>query len=123
MTFGRMTSIGLAAAACVSVGGCAGPSLSGGVSLPPGASATIDVLGAAKVSVANGGAQPLAYEMSAGALAGERGVIEPGVTRWWNPDGPRRLVVRNAGDATIPWSYAVEGASASFVRSDVPVRR
>ncbi|MBL8759028.1 MAG: hypothetical protein JNK35_11420 [Phycisphaerae bacterium] len=122
MNVQRVVCVGLAAAGAW-MGGCAGPRLTGGVSLPPGTSARIDVLGAAKVRVANGGTEALGVEVISGEMAGERSEIEPGQTRWWNPDGSRRFVVRNTSAVTVPWSYAVEGASASFVRSDAPAGR
>ncbi|MBL9030817.1 MAG: hypothetical protein JNM80_03810 [Phycisphaerae bacterium] len=97
------------------LGGCAGRSIEGGTVLSPGSAARLDVRGrGAEILIRNGGSEPLGVEVGSGATPPVRDSIDPGVTRWWNPDGPRTYRLVNSSVRPLAVSYRVRGGGATF---------
>lgn len=115
------TILSIAAAACV-LGACARRHVESGMVLPPRTTARLDAIGARPtVSIHNASAMELPVAVGWGEVAMAHDFLEPGVTRWWSPGGPRSFWITNDADRPAAVTYTVVGADVRFtVPADKP---
>lgn len=98
------------------LGGCAGSRIESGAVINTRTTARLDVTGTSpEISIRNAGSAPLPLEIGWGASARSKEILEPGVDRWWNPDGPRSFWFINESDTPIAVTYAIEDGDMKFV--------
>lgn len=111
----RPLAIALAALS-VFLGACAGVRIESGAVVNPHTIARLDVVGASPdISIHNAGAVALPIEIGWGVATRETDTLIPGVTRWWNPDGPRSFWFINDSDRAIAVTYVVDDADVHFI--------
>lgn len=75
----------------------------------------LDAVGSSpEISVHNESGFPLPIEIGWGASPRSKDTIEPGTTRWWNPQGPRSFWFINNSNRAIAITCRVENAAMTY---------
>jgi len=106
---------------CLGQVGCAGRRIESGAVLPPHGLALLEVSGRSpSVTLTNEGSLPLRLEVRAGQPPWPQDRLEPGVARWWNPDGPRVFCISNDHDRAAALTWVVRNADVSVTTGPAP---
>lgn len=97
------------------LGGCGSSRIDGSAVISPRTTARLDVNGSnPEISIRNTSAVSVPVELGTGEMGREKATLEPGVTRLWNPDGPRSVWFYNQTDASVSVEYTITGGGMSF---------
>jgi len=116
MRIPTLTALALTALA-LTLTGCSRGSVESGAVLAPHTSAQLDIRSpsSSELFVRNSTDRPLAVAITSGpSMPATTDTIAPGVTRWWNPDGPRTFWFTNDSDVPLPFDYRVVAAATDI---------
>ena len=113
--------------ALLSLAACSSMQATGGVFIPAGGSANMQLVGSPQFSLASDAAAPLPLIFRPGTLlTGPSAMpplndsLAPGVTRWWSFADPMTIIINNPTAAPATISYNIRGADVSILTSPYP---